>query len=477
MAIVFIAGEARETTSSVDLRAPWDGAHLGSVGQADEALADEALRRATEAFAITARLPSRVRRDLLHAIARGVATQSEALARTICEEAGKPITQARAEVARAVLTFTLGAEEATRITGEALPLDHAAATDGALAMSLRVPAGVVVAITPFNFPLNLVAHKLAPAFAVGAPVVLKPAPQTPLTALALAAIVREACDAVGAPRAMLSVIPCPVQVAERLVTDPRPAVISFTGSAAVGWSLRAKAGRKKVLLELGGNAAAIVHADADLDHALSRIVPGAYAYAGQVCIKVQRVFVHADVAARFTESLAQRTAETAVHDPLDERTLCGPLIDARSSERVRAWLDEAIEMGARVRVGGARSGNRLTPALVEDAWPGMRVVDEEVFGPVLTVHPYADLDVAIAQVNSGRYGLQAGIFTRDLDAITRAFRGLDVGGLIVGDAPTFRADAMPYGGVKDSGFGREGVRYAIEEFTERRVLVLRRFLG
>lgn len=477
MAIVFIAGEPRETQHAVDVRAPWDGAHLGSVGQADEALADEALRRAAEAFSITARLPAHVRRDLLHAIARGVNAQAEALARTIAEEAGKPITYARAEVARAVLTFTLGAEEATRIHGEALPLDQSTASEGALALGLRVPAGVVLAITPFNFPLNLVAHKLAPAFAAGAPVVLKPAPQTPLTALALAAIVRDACDRTGVPRALLSVIPCPVPVAERLVADPRPAVLSFTGSAAVGWSLRAKAGRKKVLLELGGNAAAIVCADADVDHALARIIPGAYAYAGQVCIKVQRVFVHESIAPRFFDALAARTAETAVRDPLDDATVCGPMIDGRSAERVRAWLDEAIGMGARVRVGGAQHGNRLVPAVVEDAWPGMKVVDEEVFGPVLTAHPFADLDVAIAQVNSGRYGLQAGIFTRDLDAISRAFRGLDVGGLIVGDAPTFRADAMPYGGVKDSGAGREGVRFAIEEMTERRTLVFRRFLG
>lgn len=477
MAIVFVAGEARETRASTEVRAPWDGSLLGRAGEADEALADEALTLAAQAFPTTAGLPSRVRRDLLLAVAQGVSARAESFARTIALEAGKPIALARAEVSRAVATFTLGAEEATRLTGEALPLDHTPASDGALALAMRVPAGPVLAITPFNFPLNLVAHKLAPAFAMGAPVVLKPAPQTPLTALTLAAVVREACASAGAPAAMLSVLPCAVPVAESMVRDPRAAVLSFTGSAAVGWSLRAKAGRKKVLLELGGNAAAIVCADADIDHALGRIVAGAYGYAGQVCIKVQRVFVHRDVADRFADALAAKTAATEVRDPLDEATLCGPLIDARNGARVRGWIDEALGAGATLRAGGERDGNRVRPALLEGAGPGMKVVDEEVFGPVLALHRFGELDEAIAAINAGRYGLQAGIFTRDLDAVTRAFRGLEVGGLVVGDAPTFRADAMPYGGVKDSGFGREGVRYAIEEMTERRTLVLRRFFG
>lgn len=475
MPLVYIAGDAWATGSSVELHAPWDGASLGSVGQADLELARRAVGLAVDALPRAARLPSHLRRDLLRAIAQGITARAETLTRTIATEAGKPIAFARAEVARAALTFSLGAEEATRLGGEVMDLDHLASTEGAVAMTRRVPAGVVVAITPFNFPLNLVAHKLAPAFAAGAPVVLKPAPQTPLTALALAAIVREACDATGAPKAMLSVLPCAVEVAEALVTDPRPAVVSFTGSAAVGWSLREKAPRKRVLLELGGNAAAIVCADADVDRALDRIVSGAYGYAGQVCVKVQRVLVHQALAARFTEALAARTAATPVGSPHDESTVCGPMIDERAALRVRAWLDEAQADGAEVLVGGAREGNRLTPTLVQHSRRGQKIVDEEVFGPVLTVQPFSDLDEAIGDVNAGRYGLQTGLFTRDLENISRAFHGLEVGAVIVDDAPTFRADAMPYGGVKDSGAGREGVRFALEDMTERRTLVLRRF--
>lgn len=475
MPYVYLAGDAWVTEGSLDLHNPWDGSSLGAVGRADLGLAREAIARAVEVFPRTSRLPAHLRRDLLRAISHGITARAESLTRTIINEAGKPVLFARAEVDRAALTFSLGADEATRLGGELLDLDHLRATEGAMALTRRVPAGVVVAITPFNFPLNLVAHKLAPAFAVGAPVVLKPAPQTPLTALALGQIVREACDAVGAPREILSVIPCEVEVAESLVTDPRPAVVSFTGSDAVGWSLRAKAPRKKVLLELGGNATAIVCADADVDRALDRVVSGAYGYAGQVCVKVQRVLVHEELSARFIDALAARTEAMKVGDPHDPSTVCGPMIDERAAIRVRGWLDEAVAAGAKLRVGGAREGNRLTPALVEAARPGMRIVDDEVFGPVLTVGRFRELGEAIAEVNRGRYGLQTGVFTRDLHAISQAFHGLDVGSVIIDDAPTFRADAMPYGGVKDSGTGREGVRYAIEDMTERRALVLRRF--
>ncbi len=477
MALVYLAGDALETPDRVALHAPWDHTPLGTVGQADLDLARRAVTLAHDALPHTARLPAHVRRDLLRAISDGITARADALARTITLEAGKPISFSRSEVERAAVTFALGAEEATRLADGAQDLDHLAASAGAFAVTRRVPAGVVVAITPFNFPLNLVAHKLAPAFALGAPVVLKPAPQTPLTAMSLASIVREACDRVGVPRALLSVLPCANDVAESLVTDPRVAVVSFTGSAAVGWSLRAKAPKKRVLLELGGNAAVIVCADADVDRALARVIPGAYGYAGQVCIKVQRALVHADLAEAFFARLAEGTAATRVGDPHDDATVCGPMIDERAAARVRAWIDESVEGGATVVTGGERAGNRLTPALLTGARAGMKVVDEEVFGPVLVASTFTHLDEAVAEVNRGRYGLQTGIFTHDVRTIARAYRDLEVGALVVDDAPTFRADAMPYGGVKDSGMGREGVRYAVEEMSERRALVLRRFLG
>jgi glyceraldehyde-3-phosphate dehydrogenase (NADP+) len=331
----------------------------------------------------------------------------------------------------------------------------------------------VLAITPFNFPLNLAAHKLGPALAVGAPVVLKPAPRTPLTALALADAVRAA----GLPGGMLSVLPCDVDVADRLVRDPRFGVLSFTGSAAVGWTLRDRAHKKRVCLELGGNAAAVVGPDADTDWALGRIVTGGYAHAGQVCIKVQRVYVHESLAARVTEALVERVRTLAVVDPLDATGLCSCLIDEDAARRVETWLAAAVSAGARVLVGGTREGNRVRPAVVTGARPGMTLVDEEVFGPVVTVHPYRDLSAALAEIDRGRYGLQAGIFTHDLRAVALAFRALRVGALVVNDYPTFRVDAMPYGGVKDSGLGREGVRYAVEEFTEPRLLVVRGLWG
>ncbi len=482
-AYVWIAGERRPCREGAEVRAPWDGELVGTVGQADEALVEEAVARAREAFRRTSRVPAYARRDMLMAVARGVVERRAEFARAITREGAKPVKLADAEAQRAVVTFTLAAEESTRIGGEFLPLDHAPAGRGAMGACARFAAGPVLAITPFNFPLNLVAHKLGPAFAVGAPVVLKPAPQTPLTSYLLAEVVRAAADETAqrhgldasVTRAMLSVVPCAVPLAERMVRDPRLAALSFTGSATVGWRLREIAGRKRVLLELGGNAAAVIAPDADAAQALDRVVPAAFGYAGQVCIKVQRLFVPRTIERQVTDALVERVRSIAVLDPSDERCLCGPLIDERSAARVRTWIDEAVAAGAKVLVGGERKGNRVTPAVVSGARVGMKLHDEEVFGPVLTVHPYDTLDEAWRGVNASRYGLQAGVFTRDLETVSSAFSELEVGGVIVNDAPTFRVDGMPYGGVKDSGMGREGIRYAIEELTERRLLVLKNF--
>ncbi len=450
---------------------PWTGEEVGRVPLADEAAAEQAVLACVRAQARLAALSSHERKTILARTARALEAKAEELARLIAREAGKPITLARAEVARGVATFEMGAEEATRIVGEVMPLDVTAATRGYSGSWVRVPAGPVLAIAPFNFPLNLVAHKLAPALACGCAVVLKPPPQAPLTSMLLAACIREA----GAPEDAVQVLPCEVDVAERLVRDDRFATLSFTGSAKVGWHLKAIAGKKRVLLELGGNAAAIVHDDAPLDWARDRIVSAAFGYAGQVCIKVQRLYVHRAVADAFVDGLVERSRAMEPLSPLDPKAVCGPMIDEGNARRVQAWVDEAVAAGARLLCGGKREGNRVWPTVlaIEGAGRGLKVVDEEVFGPVLTVHRYDAWSDALAMADGGRYGLQAGVFTDSRARVAQAFAGLHVGGLIVNDVPTFRVDSMPYGGTRDSGLGREGVRFAIEEMTERKLLVVR----
>lgn len=472
-----LAGQVLDSARHADVRAPWDGALLGRAALADASAAAEAVRLAAEAFPATSRLPGYQRAAFVAAVARGVESRREAFAALIAREVAKPIALARAEVDRAVHTFRLGAEEATRLGGEMLPLDQTPAGAGVGAITRRVAVSPVLAITPFNFPLNLVAHKLSPAFAIGAPVVLKPAPQSPLTASLLAGVVAAACREADVPGAMLSVLPCAVDVAESLVRDPRLGVLSFTGSAAVGWHLRAIAPRKRAVLELGGNAALIVAADADLGRALDRAVAGGYGYAGQVCIKAQRLFLHESIAGEFTERLCARVAALTVRDPLDPEALCSALIDRGAADRVRTWIDEAVAAGARVLVGGAQDGSRLAPAVIAGAAPGMKLCDEELFGPAVTLHPWRDTDAMIDAVNASRHGLQAGLFTRDIELVARAFQRLEVGAVVLDDGPTFRVDSMPYGGVKDSGQGREGVRSSIAEMTDARMLVWRGLLG
>ena len=453
------------------VREPWSGAEIGRVVLADAARAEQAVAACVQSFE---RLRARTcyeRKTVLARVAQEVAAHAERFTELLAREAGKPIALARVEVARAVSTFEIGAEEATRITGEVMPLDITATTRGYVGAWVRVPAGPVIAISPFNFPLNLVAHKIAPAIASGCPVVLKPPPQAPLSSLLLAECIRRA----GAPDDAVQVVPCDVSVAERLVRDDRFATLSFTGSAKVGWNLRAIAGKKRVLLELGGNAAVLLHDDAPIDRAVDRIVSGAFGYAGQVCIKVQRLYVHRPIADALVARLVARARAVEPKSPLDPTALCGPMIDEENAKRVEQWVNEAAGgVGTRVLCGGRREGNRYWPTVLEfdGDGQGVKVVDEEVFGPVLTVHRYDTWDEALAMADGTRYGLQAGVFTDSRARVAEAFAKLHVGGVIVNDVPTFRVDSMAYGGTRDSGLGREGVRFAIEEMTERKLLVV-----
>jgi glyceraldehyde-3-phosphate dehydrogenase (NADP+) len=450
------------------VRNPYTGAVVAEVHQAGKDDAEAAVRAAAAAFDAMRRLPSHVRASGLAAVAASVQARREEFARGIVAEAGKPITDARREVGRAIQTFTIASEEAKRLPGEVVPLDWTPGTDGYVGLMRRVPVGPVLGITPFNFPLNLVAHKVAPALACGAPIVLKPAPQTPLTALLLGEIVA----ASGFPPGALSVVPCDTGVAEQLATDPRFKLLSFTGSAAVGWMLKAKCGKKRVVLELGGNAGVIVEPDADVAHAAQRCVAGGYGYAGQTCISVQRIYVHDSVYERFVSAFLAGVRALKSGDPMDDATVVGPLIDDGAARRVEEWVQEAVSQGATLLTGGTRRGSVVEATVLADVAPIMKVSCREVFGPVVTLSRYRRFEEALAAVNDSDFGLQAGVFTRDITRIFHAYRDLDVGTVLANEIPTFRADHMPYGGVKDSGVGREGVRYAIEDMTEPKLLVV-----
>ena len=452
----------------VDIHAPYDGAVLAQVYQGTRADAEAAIASAVKAFGTTRRLPAFERQRVLRRVAQSITERKDEFSRTLAQEAGKPIKAARTEVERAMFTFTVAAEESTRIYGEYLPLDWQEYTVGRWGIVRRFPLGPIAGITPFNFPLNLVAHKVAPAIAAGCSLVLKPAPQTPLCSLLLAEAVQQA----GWPDGGLNVIPLSNEDAGLLVTDDRIKLISFTGSAPVGWAIKRNAGKKKVLLELGGNAAVIVHNDADLAFAAERCVVGGFGYAGQTCISVQRILVERSVYGKFVDLLLTGVSKLRTGDPLEETTDLGPLI--RESDAVRAsdWIQEAVRAGARLLCGGQRRGSVLEPTVLTGTRPDMKVNCQEIFAPVVTVEPYDNFDSALRQVNNSPYGLQAGIFTRDAKLLFNAYEELEVGGVIAGDVPSFRIDHMPYGGIKDSGLGREGLRYAIEEMTEPKLLVM-----
>jgi acyl-CoA reductase-like NAD-dependent aldehyde dehydrogenase len=465
-----LCGKEWNDGEPLEVRSPWDQGLVGRVSTATRADARQAVSHAVASLRRTRALPRWKRREILEDVAAALIEQKERFAKLIVAEAGKPLRLARAEVDRAVLTFKTAAEEAVRLGGESLPLDLTEGNEGRWGLVQRFPVGPVLAITPFNFPLNLVAHKLAPAIAAGCPILLKPAPQTPFTALALGEVVLKA----GWPAEALSILPLSnADTAWLAEKEDRIKLVSFTGSAKVGWELKARSGRKRVLLELGGNAALIIHSDwHDLDEAALRTAHAAFGFAGQSCISVQRIFVERKIFQTFVWKLVEIAAKLISGNPAEEATEVGPLIRLSDAERVESWIREAVESGAKLIAGGERTGSLVTPALLTATKPGMKIRDEEAFGPVVLVEPYDDFEQALADVNHSKYGLQAGLLTRDAGRILTAYRELEVGALIVGDTPAWRLDPMPYGGVKDSGLGREGIRSAIDEMTEPRMLVM-----
>lgn len=465
-----VRGEEHRTGARLEVRAPFDQSVIASVWQAAWTEAQQAVSAAVEAFARTSAMGSWEKQNILVAVAVRLQSEHERFAQTIMREAGKPITAARAEVDRAILTFRVAAEESTRMGGEVLPLDLIPSAAGRWGLSRRFPIGPVLAITPFNFPLNLVAHKLAPAIACGCPVILKPAPQTPFSSWLLVRTILEA----GWPPEALAFLPLSNEDTSRLVSEEdRIRVVSFTGSARVGWEMKSHAKKKRVLLELGGNAAMIVHRDwPDLEAAAQSVVKGGFGYSGQSCISVQRVYVQQSIFKPFCDAVLSQVEKLGVGDPALDSTDVGPLIRETDAERVEAWVDEAVRGGATQLAGGKRSGSMIRPTVLTGTHSPMKVCDEEVFGPVMTVESYENFSDALVAVNASKYGLQAGLLTRDAGLIQQAYGALQVGALIVGDAPTWRLDSMPYGGAKDSGEGREGVRYAMEEMTESRLLVM-----
>jgi glyceraldehyde-3-phosphate dehydrogenase (NADP+) len=467
---ILLGGSSIKTGDTFDVKSPFDGAPVAVVHRAGPADVERAIADATRAFAVTRGLPSWKRAQILETISKAIAERREELAQTIALEAGKPIKTARAEADRAVFTFKTAAEESKRIYGEIVPLDWLPGLEGREAQVRRVPLGPVAGITPFNFPLNLVAHKVAPALAAGDPIIIRPATQTPVSALKLGQI---AIDA-GWPKDAFAVVPSTTKDASPLVEDERIKILSFTGSPAVGWDLKRRAGRKRITLELGGNAAVIVHKDADVAYAAERVAWGGFSYAGQSCISAQRIYVHADVYDSFASELVRRTKALKAGDPLSEDSDLGPVIDGVAADRIGEWIEEAKAAGAKILAGGARHGSVWEPTVIESAPASVRVNCQEVFAPVITLQKFADVSQAIAAATASDFGLQAGIFTHDDRVIAEAVDRIEAGGIMVNDVSTFRVDHMPYGGVKLSGFGREGLRYAIEEMTEMKLVTVNR---
>lgn len=467
---LLIGGEKKESKETISVRFPFTGELYCTVSQATNADLKAAVTKAAAGFEKTRRLPTHARAEILENLADAIHKRAAELVDVMVMEGGKTRKFATAEVGRAEVTVRTSAEEAKRVYGEIIPLDLSRDTEGRTGFLRRFPLGPVAGIVPFNFPLNLACHKLAPAIAAGNSVILKPASATPLSSLLLGEMALDA----GVPPEAVSVVPCTGARAEVLARDPRVAFLSFTGSCAVGWHLREIAGRKKVGLELGGNAAAIVHEDANLPFAAQRIVTGGFTNAGQVCISVQRVLAHRSVYDELVEQILTATKALKVGDPRDPATDVGPMIDRLKAEEAYRKVQEAVRLGAEVLIGGTLEGTLFAPTVLTGTTPAMRVNCEEVFAPVISVLPYDDFDEALRIANTGEYGLQVGIFTQNLNRAMRAYTEMDVGGVMVNDIPTFRTDQMPYGGAKGSGLGREGPRFAIEEMSELRLMVINR---
>jgi acyl-CoA reductase-like NAD-dependent aldehyde dehydrogenase len=466
---IYLAGQWVDSPDMLVVDNPADPATpAGATYNATAEQYEEAVTAAVAAFEQTKALPAYERGRALREISNGIKARREELGRILSLEAGKPIRDALVEVDRAVLTFRLGAEEAERMYGETIPLDLMASSKGRMGITRRFPIGPVAAISPFNFPLNLAAHKLSPAIAAGCSIVLKPPSKDPLTMLTVAEII----DGVGLPAGAVSVLPMTRELGDHMVADERFKLLTFTGSPSVGWRMKERAGKKKVVLELGGNAGVIVDRTADLDWAVKRCITGAFAYSGQVCISVQRMFVHEDVREAFLEKFLAGVAALRVGDPIDPTTDIGPMVDEGQAARTQRWVDEAVQLGGKVVAGGHARGAFFEPTVLENVPVEAQVCSNEAFAPLVVVFPFSDFGDAIRQVNDSFFGLQTGVFTNDLAHAWQAFNELEVGGVIINDIPTYRIDHMPYGGVKDSGQGREGLRWAIEDMTELRIMVL-----
>ena len=465
----FLANEPCAPNADLEVTDKYSGEVAARVARADAAAIDRGIAACVEATDALARMAPYERQNILNHCVSRFTGRFEELALSLCIEAGKPIKDSRGEVSRLIDTFRIAAEESVRIGGEIMNLEISPRAKGYRGMWRRVPIGPCSFISPFNFPLNLAAHKIAPALAVGCPFVLKPASRTPLGALIIGEILAET----DLPKGAFSILPCSRDGAELFTTDERLKLLSFTGSPAVGWALKAKAGKKKVVLELGGNAACVVDYDADLDDAVQRVVFGAFYQSGQSCIGVQRIIVHEDVYEDFRDRLVAATEKLVAGDPRNEETFIGPMISENEAERLHLWIDQAVESGGTLLCGGGRSGAMLDATLLDDVPEDQRVCTQEAFGPVAVLSRFRRFEDALATVNDSAFGLQAGIFTRDLYKAQLAWDTLDVGGVIIGDVPSWRVDNMPYGGVKDSGLGREGIRFAMEDMTEIRNLVIR----
>jgi acyl-CoA reductase-like NAD-dependent aldehyde dehydrogenase len=451
-----------------DILNPYDNSVVASVHEATEQDVRDAIGRAENVAATMAEMPVYKRGAILNNAARIINEQAEEMARLMAKESGKPMKYTRGEVSRAVETFNFAADEARRLHGETVPLDAATGGVGRIGYYIRVPVGIVAAITPFNFPLNLVSHKVAPAVAAGCPIVLKPAPQTPLTSLRLADILREA----GLPEGGFEVVVGGVDVGKWLTTDPRVAMITFTGSAPVAREITKSAGLRRTIFELGGNAATIVDEDANIPAAVNRTVMGSFAYSGQVCISVQRLYVHRKRYDEFKQQFIEATRNLVAGNPLDDKTDIGPLINDSAATRIDQWVNEAVQQGAKISFGGKHDGRMYEPTVLENVDESMQVMCAEVFGPVVNLVPFDDFEAALAAADNSTFGLQAGVYTSNLNHAMRAVQRLNVGGVIINDVPTFRVDQMPYGGMKDSGVGREGPRFAVEEMTNLKMVVI-----
>jgi glyceraldehyde-3-phosphate dehydrogenase (NADP+) len=464
---LYLAGQFIETTQKIKVVNPYNQLLITEVSAADQNIMLQAIASAVHAKKSFATLSSLDVSQALLDISNGIAQKKEEFIATIVAESGKPYKYASGEVLRAIETFRMAAFEATRLPHELITLDDAASGKNLMGRVQYKSAGIVAGISPFNFPLNLVAHKIAPAIATKSPIILKPSSKTPLTALLLAEVI----DGAGLPKGALSVLPCSREVGDILVHHEDIQVLSFTGSPEIGWDMKNRAGKKKVVLELGGNAAALVLSDADINHAVSQLVVGAFAYSGQVCIHTQRIYVHASIFEKFLEKFIAQTQNMNIGSPENPETDFSYMIDENNALRIEQWLSEAKNMGAEIRFGGTRKSNFFDPTIVCNTQKGIRIYDEEVFGPVVCINPFEDINEAIEQVNNSRFGLQAAIFTEHQPSIELCFSNLEVGGVILNRATTFRTDQMPYGGVKDSGFGREGIRYAMMDYLEGKVLV------